>query len=205
MGFGGIPHEIYGALAAAIGLLCYVPYILSLRKGESKPHVYSWLIWGLQGLVFYFAETAAGAGPGAWISVTCGVACFGIGIAAFRYGEKNITRSDTCSFILALLAILFWAMTDNPLWAIIFACAADIFAYYPTFRKSWNKPWDENLATYEIYLLATVFGMLAVVDINATTMTGFIVLGLLAGGFSAMARWRRWVLNKKPSMEVRVA
>jgi hypothetical protein len=69
----------------------------------------------------------------AFTAVVCGMVTF----LAFRYGERSGDRIDIASVILAVLAIVVWLSTDNPLYATILVTFADLLAYIPTLRKLW--------------------------------------------------------------------
>ncbi|PHS72188.1 MAG: hypothetical protein COB22_05675 [Cycloclasticus sp.] len=58
--------EILSSVAIALTFYAFFPYIRSILKGEVKPHVFSWVIWGTTTLIVFFAQLAGGAGVGAW-------------------------------------------------------------------------------------------------------------------------------------------
>lgn len=38
--------EIIGVTAVLLAFISYAPYIRDILKGRTKPHVYSWFVWG---------------------------------------------------------------------------------------------------------------------------------------------------------------
>ena len=85
-------------------------------------------------------------------------------------GEKNITRGDTVSLIAGLAIIPLWHATNNALLAVILATLIDASAYYPTVRKSWNKPFEEKIFMYASDNVRWLFALLASSDFSTTTL-----------------------------------
>lgn len=187
----------FGIITAVIVTLSYLPYIVTFAKGQTKPHAFSWLAWGVMNIVMFFSMLAANAGAGAWLTAPGMFISTGIGLAALRYGERNITRNDCTAFALSLASIVAWKLTANPFYAIVVMLVADIFAYYPSVRKSWGKPYEENVYTYLMYILACFTGYFALKDYNATTLLGYFGSGGLNAAFVAMVLFRRFVLKQR--------
>ena len=164
-----IAPEILAFAAVAIGLYATGIYIVSIIKGETKPHLFSWFIWGLLTAIAWAAQIHQNAGAGAWVTLTAALMCFVITVLCFRYGEKTITRSDWITFIAALCAIPLWFLTKDPLWSVILVTVIDMLGFYPTFRKSWLKPGEETLWTYGLSVVKFGLGMMALETFNVTT------------------------------------
>jgi hypothetical protein len=72
--------------------------------------------------------------------------------------------------ILAILALLLWALTREPVVAIIFAIGSDFLAAMPTLRKSWRRPDTESGIAY---LVATVSALTAFAAITTWTFSAY--------------------------------
>ncbi|MEN9390477.1 MAG: hypothetical protein RLZZ283_577 [Candidatus Parcubacteria bacterium] len=175
-------YKTYVAIASIIiGVVAYIPYYRDVFKGNTKPHLYSWIIWGLLQGIAFFAQVATGAGVGAWLTGVGALQAFSIVGLSFFYGEKGITRLDTFSLIGAFIGIAVWIVTDNPLYALIIAVVVDSIGYIPTFRKSYAKPKEETLSFWAAVTFVYFFNMLALESYNLTTVLQPIVLGLVSG------------------------
>ncbi|MBF0471260.1 MAG: hypothetical protein HQL48_07770, partial [Gammaproteobacteria bacterium] len=53
-------------LAIGLTLFGFVPYIRGILRGTVKPHVFSWVIWGISTAVVFFAQVVGHGGVGAW-------------------------------------------------------------------------------------------------------------------------------------------
>jgi len=183
--------EILGGLSVMLGMVSYVIYIWGIYQGVTKPHLFTWLIWGILMSIAFTVQVVEKAGPGAWNLGISALITFFIAGASFFYGEKNITRSDWTSFIIALLAIPVWKMTGNPLWAVVIASMINIAASFPTFRKSWIKPWEEPVLSYFIFAMQFILSIFAMERITTAIVfypTTIIVMNLL---LIMMLLWRR--------------
>ena len=163
------PKEIIGGLAVMVGMIAQGLYLWHIFRRTIKPHIFSWVIWGLLGLIGFAAQVAANAGPGCWAMGVSSALCLVIASAGLFYGEKSITRGDWICFILLLSAIPAWMATNNPLWAVIIVSAIDTGAFYPTFRKSWMAPHQESAASFLLYALQTLLSLAALESFTWTT------------------------------------
>ena len=191
--FSAVVQDIIGGVTAVLTVVCYIPYALDMKRGHTRPHVFSWIIWGLVNIIVFAAQLSDGAGPGAWATGFLALADLLIAAVAVKRSENKITRSDWVAFIAGLLAIPFWYFTGEALLAVIFAIIVDAFAYYPTFRKSFAKPHEETLSTYVIYSLTfflALFALERVTWVTALFPLYMVAINLL---FVFMVLWRRRV------------
>lgn len=160
---------IFGAIATVLTFAAHIPYIVTILRGTNKPHMFTWIIWTLLTFIILAAQIVGGAGPGAWSTAAVLLPCLVITALSFKQGEKNITRSDWAMFIAGLLAIPAWALTDDPLWAVIIVVGIDALAFGPTFRKSWHKPFEENSAMYGVNIIRHSFSIAAIASYTMVT------------------------------------
>ena len=190
------PHEIFGLLAIVAGVIRYSTYYFSIVRGQSRPHLFTWLTWGLITTLAWWGQVVSGAGAGAWATCLIAIASFGVCLLALKYGEREITRSDWVSFVLALLAIPIWLMTKDPLWAMVWLTAIDATAYWPTYRKTWRKPQTEALFSYGFTVVRQVFSLLALETVSVTTAVYPAAIMILDLGFIGMVLLRRSALSR---------
>lgn len=161
--------EGIAALGIIFTLIGYSQYFRSIFAGKTKPHMFSWLIWASLTLIAFLAQVSDNAGPGSWITALTAIMSFIIvGLSCFK-GEKSITRGDWITFLTALTAIPIWLITDNPLWAVIIVTIIDALGFYPTFRKSWLKPFEENALHYFLAALKFILSLVALDNFSIIT------------------------------------
>ncbi len=161
---------ILGCIGIIMTIAAHIPYLLQTIKGTNKPHIFTWIIWTVLTLIASAVQYVGGAGAGAWVTAVTGLICVVITVFAFKNGEKNITRSDWVMFIAGLMAIPLWALTNSPLWSIILITAIDCSAFYPTFRKSWHKPQEENSFMYGFNVPRHVVSIMSISSFNMLTV-----------------------------------
>lgn len=192
-----IPPEIWGLLSVGLAVFSMGPYLVATIKGTNKPHILTWVIWAILTIAAFLIQYFEGAGSGSWSGgVSAFLTCI-IMIFAFKYGEKQITKSDWGVFFLALAVVPIWLLTKNAAMAALWVTIIDGLGYIPTFRKSWGKPFEEYAMTHGLSSLKHVFVLLAIENFTfATTVYswGMIVMN---GGLFLMIVVRRLMVKKE--------
>jgi hypothetical protein len=137
------------------------------RKGI-KPHLFSWLIWGILATTAGAAQLSAHGGIGGWMTLAKAAMIFLVAGIAFRRGEKNITRSDWTTLIVSLTAVPVWIATKDPLWAVVLATLIDMAGYIPTYRKSFLRPNEESAG---LFLLSSLSNFLIILGLESYSPT----------------------------------
>lgn len=161
----------FGIAAAVITVIAYYPYIKDIFQKKTKPHAYTWLIWGItQGTAA--AILLYGGGSFGAISMIAGtLLVLFVSLLSFKYGTKNITISDTFVLITALLAIIVWWQLNNPLLAVLMVSIIDGLGYIPTYRKSFIEPWSETLSFWVAMIVVNLLILLSLSEYNFLTIT----------------------------------
>lgn len=142
---------VLSGLATVLTVLAFFPYIRSIWSGQTKPHVFSWVIWGVTTCIAFFAQWVGGAGVGAWPIGISGVITLGIAVLAYtKRDEIVIAFWDWVFFVSALAALPFWMLTSDPFWAILVLTIVDLLGFLPTIRKCVDAPEQENMSLYVI-------------------------------------------------------
>ena len=194
--------DVFGLLSLTLSVVSYVPYVRSIFVANTKPHAFTWLVWGAVMAIAFVAQMLDKAGAGVWATGLSAAFCLGIGIVALFRGEKNITRGDWIAFVVTLLAIPLWVVTSDPLWSVLLVTAIDAIAYYPTFRKSYVKPDEELAFKYVLTVIRYVFSLLALERYTVVTCVYQLVSIVMEMAIVVMLLWRRTAL-RKPVLEPR--
>lgn len=189
-------HEFFGLAALLMGLSGYVVYIRSILRGHTRPHIFTHLVWGTIALIAFAAQIHDNAGPGAWVMGLSAFCCLVQAALALKYGDREITRGDKIALIASLSAIIPWLLTKDPLGSVILIAIIDAVAFYPTIRKSWRKPWDENLTAYNMASLKFALSLLAMANFTIVTTLYAITVIVLNSSFALMCLIRRQSLPK---------
>jgi hypothetical protein len=178
--------------AIVVTFAMFVPYIRSIRQGQTRPHAFSWIIWALVTFVVFLAQLAGHGGMGAWPIGVSGLITIYIAFLAWRIaGDRHITLIDWAFLLAALAALPVWALTSDPLSAVVLLTCVDLAGFGPTFRSAFQRPHDEPVA---FYLLGTLRNGLAIAALQHYSLTTVLFPAAVAASnlvFVAMVVWRR--------------
>lgn len=183
--------QILSAIAVALTFIAYIPYFRDILRGKTHPHIYSWSLWGLLTVLIVALQIKGGAGSATYVTAAAGLMCLGVIILSLKSGRKYITLSDTVVAILALLAIGFWLFAKQPVISLILVIVADLLAFIPTVRKSWDKPHTETLSLYITNSLRFTLATLAVEKFTFLSAAWLVAWALGNTLFSVMLIIRR--------------
>lgn len=178
--------EIFTIIGIIFMLISYSIYIYSIFKGDTRPHPFSWCIWGLLTTIAFFAQIEDGAGIGASITFLSAIISFFIaGIGYIKRKNIIISKSDKWAFILSLTAIPLWMITQTPLWSVILITLIDAAGFYPTFRKSWFAPEQESSWSYALGGFKHLFTIFALE--HYSIITALFPFSLILTNFTLIA------------------
>lgn len=175
--------QFLGILAVIIGFIGYVPYFRTIFNGKTKPHAFTWLVWGALTAIAFGGQIAGDGGAGAWVTGFTAFISFTIFGLALARGTKDFPMSDWLCLGGCVVALVLWAVTDNPLSAIILITVIDALAFAPTFRKSYSKPHSEPAFTYALSGLKFLIALFALQEVSMVTVLYPASLVLANGAF----------------------
>jgi hypothetical protein len=187
----------FGAAAVIIGFAAYIPYFRDIYLGKTKPHIFTWFLFGLITGIIFLGQVVKGGGAGAWATGMSALMSFAIAALAYYRGEKNITRFDWGCFIVALLGIALWLVTRDVTLSVVVLTILDIVAFLPTFRKTYVRPYEETLSAYVIGTFRFVLQIAALQSLNLVTVIYPVSVILLNLTFIPTVLWRRHILAKR--------
>ncbi len=187
--------EILSAIAIALTFIAFYPYIRSIILNETKPHVFSWIIWGSTTFVVFLAQLEDDGGVGAWpIGVSGVITLFVAVLSYFKRADISITKTDWLFFIAAMSALPFWYFTSDPLWAVVILTVVDILGFGPTVRKSYGQPHSESLLFFALFAARNFIVILALENHSITTVLFPAAVGIACSALILMLIYRRKVL-----------
>lgn len=183
---------IFSAVAIALTLIAFLPYIRGILGNTVKPHVFSWVIWGTTTLIVFLAQLEAKGGAGAWaIGVSAAITLLIAALACAKRSDVRITRLDWGFFIAALASLPLWFLTEDPLWAVVVLTIVDLLGFGPTLRKAYAFPHAESLLFFGLFLLRNLLVVLALESYSVTTWLFPVVIALACTGLMLVIVFRR--------------
>lgn len=183
--------QLVAVMAAALTFISYIPYYRDILRDKTHPHLYTWLLWALLSALLVALQVQGGAGAAVLVSGAAVLLCIGVVLLSTKKGTKDITRLDTYVAGLGLVAIFFWLGVDQPVLSALLLIVADLLAFIPTIRKSWNSPHSETLSLYVTNTLRFSMALFAVKEYTFLAASWIVVWVLANGLFALMLIVRR--------------
>ncbi|MGD9737835.1 MAG: hypothetical protein AB7O56_04165 [Bauldia sp.] len=194
--------ELLAALAVVLTFVAYIPYIRSIRRGETKPHVFSWVIWGLSTVLAFLGQLAGSGGIGAWPIGISGLITLYVAFLAWqRRADSTIKPVDWAFFAAALASLPLWWLTNDPLWAIVVLTVVDMLGFVPTFRRAFEHPFGESVPYYVIMAVRNSVAIAALETYSVTTVLFPGTIAVACVIFVTMVAWRRRIVAADASVD----
>lgn len=184
-------QEILGVVAGVLALAGYVPYIISILMGKTRPNRATWLIWTVIGGLLAVSYIAEGDFHTIWLPIGYFLGPFITALLSIRYGYAIWTRLDTICIVAAALSLIPWILSNNAILTLIINVLIDSTGAIPTLVKTYKEPETEDFTAWLIFFIANTIQVIAVTNWNlaiiyplylfllAATMVAFIVRGKL--------------------------
>lgn len=187
-----------GALAIALTVAGFLPYVIAIVRRRIRPHALSWTIWGAVTFIVFTAQSQAGGGAGAWTNGVSGLLSLSIAVLAFlnmRSHPEAITRSDWFFFTAALSSLPLWYLTADPLWAVVLLTTVDVLGFGPTLRKAYHRPHEEGVFFFLAFTARNGVAILALEHYSLATVLFPAATGLACATLVLLVAWRRKTLG----------
>lgn len=166
-----------GAITQLIGIVIYIKETV---RGNIKPNKVSWLMWAVAPLIASAAAYSDGVRWAVLPVFMAGFTALLVFIASF-INPKSYWKLELFDYICAfcsILALILWAITKQPLVAIIFSIISYIFSAVPTITKAWKYPKTESIWTYVagLFNAMTCFFALKIFSIAELAFPIYLVL-----------------------------
>lgn len=192
-------YEIVGVSAAIIGILGYIPYIISILKGDTRPNKASWFIWTVVGGLLAVSYLAEGNQTAIWLPLAYFICPLVIALLSFRYGYSAWTRIDTLCILAAALSLIPWMLSHNATLTLLINLLIDSAGAIPTIVKTYREPKTEDCTAWVLFLIANTLNLFAISTWNiadiypiylfvlASTMVALILKDKIKRGWSLIS------------------
>ena len=153
---------VAGKVAGIISLVAFIPYILAILRGETKPNRATWWIWTVIGLMLGASYYSSGANHTIWVPVSYIIGPFAVAILSIKYGEGGWTRFDRSCLLGAGVSVVLWWMFSSPLIALLIGLFIDLMGALPTIRKAYHKPESEDRTAWTLFFAGSTANLFAV-------------------------------------------
>jgi hypothetical protein len=183
-------HQFFGISSVVLSLAAFFPYFISIIKGKTKPSGASWWTWTVLAGVAVISSYAAGAPwqvlilP-AWLFFSQAI----VAILSIKRGDNNWDLINKVSVSSAIIGIIVWWLTGQPLIALAISIIADIFASVPNWRHTWRNPEQENRLGWTLGWGSAVLEIFAI-NTWSLAESGWAIYFLLGMTLTLFLVWR---------------
>lgn len=154
----------FGIISLVLAIWASVPYILSIVKGQTKPHQLTWLVFSIMNGIILLSQYLKGARASILLYSVWLVSSTVIFILSLSHGMRGTSRWDKLLFGLSILTIVAWVLTSNPAVAIWLTVFIDVFATLMMILKIRAYPDSEAISPWVIATAAYVFTILSLIN-----------------------------------------
>lgn len=163
--------QIFGLLAGVVAIISFLPYIVDIFRGKTKPERASWFIWAVLGGIAFFSQFAKGATDSLWLP---GVQTFGVALIfllAMKFGTGGFAKRDKIALLCAALGLVLWYITSEAAIALFIVIAVDAAASVLTIIKSYEDPESETIISWVLFSVSGILAAFAVGSWNLVLLS----------------------------------
>ena len=159
-------HETIGIIAGILAIGGYIPYIISILQGKTKPNKATWFIWTIVGGLLAFSYLAAGDIKAIWLPMGYFLGPLIAAILSIRYGYSTWSRLDTICILVAAISIIPWLLAKNAMFKLLINVLIDATGALPTIVKTYREPETEDFTAWSIFFIANILELFAITEWN---------------------------------------
>jgi hypothetical protein len=187
----------FGIASVIPAVVAYTLYFRGMFAGKTKPHAFSWLIWGLLAGNGFIAQVSANAGIGAWATGLTSAACLLIfGVAIFR-GDTRLVRLDWILLGLALCSFGLLFIIEDKTAALCVTLFATLLGFTMTLKKAWAKPHEEAALSFALNAIKFLPAIFALSSMSFLTVAYPLTAGLANAAVVAVVLIRTRLLRSR--------
>lgn len=154
-------QSVFIIISSAFALISPVVYIRSILKGESKPHRTTRFVLLLITCLSTAALIAAHDRVAVWLAAVSALQSIMIFGLSLKHGMGGWKKLDITCLLIAVVGIVLWQTTKNPVFALYFAIFADFVGMVPALVKTYRLPETESWLFYCLDVFAAICTLFA--------------------------------------------
>jgi len=153
--------NIFIIISTILALISPVIYSIAIIKGKAKPHRTTRFVLLIITSLTTASLFAQGNKVAIWLAGVSTLQSVVVFILSIEHGMGGWARTDIICLLSALLGIILWQITKNPVVALYFAISADFIGMIPALIKTYHFPKTEVWTFYLLDVFAACFSLMA--------------------------------------------
>ncbi|MBD3280000.1 hypothetical protein GF389_00565 [Candidatus Dojkabacteria bacterium] len=149
-------------LSTILGLLAALVYAWAILRGQARPHRTTRVVLLVIGSVSFLSLLAQGDQVAVWLAGGAFLFSVVIFILSLKYGMGGWAKIDILSLIIAIVGIVLWQITNDPILALYLSIGADLAGMVPAMVKTYHLPKTESAPVFFLFAVASLLNILAV-------------------------------------------
>lgn len=152
-------------MAGAVTFLAHPLYVVAILKGETKPHILTWIPSAILAGITLFLYGKAGGEETIYVPLGDFIGFGVIAILSLWYGGKgSISWDDWVCFAIAFFSIYIYLVFGDPIVAFYASLVAEVFALIPTIKKTFYHPEQEDFVAWTFTFLGNLLNFFAIAN-----------------------------------------
>lgn len=163
-------HAILIALSTSLVLFSSTIYAYSIVKGQTRPHRTTRFVL----LVITLLSTAAlwrGSAAAFILALTSMIQALGLFLLSIKKGMGGWSKVDISCLIIAMIGVVFWQLSGQPLVGLLASIIADTTGMIPAIIKTYKHPHTEQWQFFGIDTIAGTLSLLALSSFTVYTVS----------------------------------
>lgn len=198
---------LLACIGAGVSIFGAFQYFLSIRRGETRPRLASWVAWMTANALF----TTIALFEHSWLAVAVNGASLSTNIAiigtsmARGQGEKPQGMTDWFCLVAALACLLVLVIfTDNKLLGAYMGMTANAMATWPTIMHAWRRPKEEAWQLFAANIVAASMSLVGIAlnsGFQLATVAGPLIMALGNVFLTLITVGRGWLTRTEETIE----
>jgi hypothetical protein len=142
-------------------LISPVVYSRAILRGKAKPHRTTRFVLLLNTSIATLSLLASHNHVAVWLALVSAIQALVIFSLSLRKGMGGWSMTDLVCLGIALLGIVLWQTTTNPMLALYASIASDLTGMVPAIIKTYHHPETEIWSFFALDSVAGLFNLLA--------------------------------------------
>jgi len=191
--------QIFLILSIIICMMSPTIGIYSILKGKFKPQRMTRFLLLLVSFLFMGTLLAQGDRNAIYSIFVIFLGNLIIFLLSIKRGIGGTTKLDYCVLSMAILSLIIWRVSNNPVLGLTMSIITNFIAFLHTISKSWTKPETEEWRVYAFYVLASIFTILSLSSYTYGKLASSVYVIFMNGTIASLIIFRKKYLKNNHS------